>query len=125
MKTTDQTMAQHARKVREHASKSKYGNKWCKYDGINFQSKAEARRYGQLKLLLTAGQIGSLKMQARYPLEVSGELICTYVADFRYMDHQTGKPVVEDVKGHRTDVYKLKKKLMKAIYGIDIVEIKA
>jgi hypothetical protein len=57
-----------------------------------------------------------------YKLEINGILICTYIADLVYW--RTGKPkeIVEDVKGVRTPEYKIKKKLMKAIYGIDIFE---
>jgi hypothetical protein len=54
-------------------------------------------------------------------VEVQGKLICTYVADFKYLEN--GKEVVEDVKGFKTPVYKLKKKLVEAIYGIEIIEI--
>ncbi len=105
--------------------RSKYGvllNR-PKVDGIRFASQAEENRYHELKALEKAGAICALRTQPRYALEVRGVLICTYVADFVYFEEVAGGvAVVEDVKGVLTDVYKLKKKLMKAIYGIEIRE---
>lgn len=94
-------------------------------DGLKFASKAEARRYGWLKIAERAGEIEKLECQPRFPLRVDGELICTYVADFRYVDRRTGLPVVEDVKSDptRTPVYRIKAKLLKALHGITIVEV--
>lgn len=106
--------------------KSKYGNKRTIVDGISFSSKREAKRYCELKLLEKCGKISNLRCQARYPLVVKGVKICTYVADFVYHDILTsdiGIRVVEDVKGVKTPAYKLKKKLMLAVYSIEIVEV--
>lgn len=89
-------------------------------DGITFDSKKEARRYGQLKLLARAGKISELKLQPRFDLIVNGCKCGFYKADFEYIED--GKRVVEDVKGMKTPIYNLKKKLVKAIYGIDIFE---
>lgn len=89
-------------------------------DGIRFASKAEAQRYSELKLLQKAGLIAGLTLQPRYDLIVNGVKVCTYVADFRYVNPGV---IVEDVKGIRTPVYQLKKKLMKALYGIEIREV--
>ena len=91
-------------------------------DGITFDSKAEARRYGNLKILERAGTIDSLELQPRYDLVVNGSKCGFYKADFRY--NEDGRQVVEDVKGMKTPVYNLKKKLIKAIYGIEIYETK-
>lgn len=93
---------------------SKYGAKQTVVDGIIFASRAEARRYTQLKLLCKAGQITGLTLQPRFPLRVEGQLICTYVGDFRYVER--GKEVCEDVKGFKTRDYKLKRKLLLAIF---------
>lgn len=101
---------------------SKFKNKWEVVDGIKFRSKREARRYSELKLLLAAGAIERLELQPRYPMKIDGILICTYVADFRYITPGQGT-TVEDVKGMRTYVYTIKKKLMKALYHIDVVEV--
>lgn len=65
-----------------------------------------------------------LELQPKYPLTVNGEKICTYIADFKYWDAQKNAEIVEDVKGVRTPVFRIKSKLVKALYGIDIVEVK-
>ena len=101
---------------------SKYKNKPQVVDGHRFPSIREAKRYGELKLLLQSGEIRGLVLQPRYPLRIQKKLICTYVADFRYTDKATGKVVVEDCKGFKTSVYKLKKKLIEAIEGMTILE---
>jgi hypothetical protein len=97
-------------------------------DGFRFASKREARRYVELKLLERAGKIGGLEIQPRFDLCVGAMdgrrvKICTYVADFRYWDLVAKRSVVEDVKGVRTPVYRLKRKLMLALYGVDVQEI--
>ena len=109
---------------------SKYRNIRTKVDGITFASKREAKRYTELKLLERAGEISHLELQPRFPLEVEGEKICVYVADFQYWDHDSertgalpGRCHVEDVKGVRTPVYKLKKKLVEALYDVVIEEV--
>jgi len=91
-------------------------------DGIRFASKKEASRYGDLKLMEKAGLIDQLELQPKYPLHVNGHKICTYIADFRYMDVETGTRIVEDAKGFKTPAYKLKKKLMKVIHEIEVFE---
>jgi len=101
---------------------NKYHNKKTTIDGIVFASKREANRYLELKLLELVKEISKLELQVPYVLSVNGEKICRYIADFEYMDKR-GNVITEDVKGVKTAVYQLKKKLMKAIYGIDILEI--
>ncbi len=103
--------------------RSKYGSVRTEVDGIRFDSKAEAARYGELSLLLRSGAISDLRRQVRYPLTVNGMKVCDYLADFTYVDAKTGKTITEDVKGTLTDVYRLKKKLMAAIHGITIQEV--
>ena len=83
-----------------------------------FASKREADRYGELELLQRAGQIVNLRCQVAYPLDVGSIHICNYIADFIYQEN--GETVVEDAKGFHTPVFKLKQKLLKAIYGIEI-----
>lgn len=100
----------------------KYRNKPTEVDGILFDSKKEASRYCDLKLLERHGAISNLELQPEYHLKVGDIVVCRYSADFRYFDEQSGRLVVEDVKGQRTDVYKLKKKLMLAVHGIEIYE---
>lgn len=89
-------------------------------DGIKFDSKKEGARYMQLKLMEKAGAISELSLQPKFDLMVNGTKCGFYKADFRYIEN--GKTVIEDVKGMKTPVYNLKKKLIKAIYDIDIFE---
>ena len=100
---------------------SKYHAQPTIVDGIRFDSKAEARRYGELLLLQRAGHIHELELQPPFELHVNGIMIGRYVADFRYLD-EAGKYVVEDVKGVKTPMYRWKQKHMKAQYGIEIRE---
>ena len=107
--------------------RSKYNAKPVKIDGLSFDSKKEARRYGELKLMEKAGEIRDLVFHPRYSFGVNGVHICEYEADFSYVpkerfDRICDREIVEDVKGYKTDVYKLKKKLMKAIHGIEVRE---
>ncbi len=106
----------------EVIKRQKYGNKKTEVDGIKFDSKREAVRYGVLKLLVTAGLITDLRLQVPYQITINGVKVCKYVADFVYIDQ--GKEVVEDVKGMKTPVYNLKKKLMLACFGVSISEVK-
>lgn len=101
----------------------KYGNKKTEFNGIAFDSMAEAKRYYILTIRQSMGEISGLELQPRYPLVVGTTKVCTYVADFRYVDTKTGETVVEDVKGVKTPVYRLKAKLMLALHGIRVVEV--
>ena len=104
--------------------KSKFKNIKVDLDGIKFDSKKEAARYVHLKRLEAIGGISMLERQEKYRLEVNGVHVATYVADFVYCN-KNDKIIVEDVKSAHTrklPVYRLKKKLMKAIYNIDIME---
>lgn len=83
-------------------------------------SKKEDRRLTDLKLLAHAGQITELRHHVSYSIHVNSIHICDYEADFVYQE--MGKTIVEDAKGYRTPVYKLKKRLMRAVHGIEIKE---
>ena len=100
---------------------NKYGAKRTVLDGISFHSIGESKRYAELKLLERAGEIRELELQKPYDLSINGIHICTYIADFRYIEKGSGL-VVEDSKGFRTREYLIKRNLMKAIYGIEIRE---
>ncbi len=100
----------------------KFKNTPTEVDGILFHSKKEATRYRMLCLLQKAGDIKDLAWQVHYPLNVNNQKICTYIADFVYFDVKLDKVVTEDTKGYRTPEYKLKRKLMLAVYGIEIRE---
>lgn len=90
-------------------------------DGIMFASKKEARRYQDLKLLHKAGLISQLKLQPVYPFILNEKVIFKYIADFEYI--QGKNVVVEDVKGMKTPMYRLKKKLIEAMYPFEISEV--
>jgi len=107
--------------VGDEKKRSKYGNERTTVDGITFASKKEARRYGELRMLERQKIISDLKLQRRFRLEVNGILIATYVADFDYGAGPDGH-IVEDCKGVRTPLYRVKKKLMLALYGVEIIE---
>ena len=105
----------------------KYKNEKITYNGMTFDSKREYGRYCELLLLERAGKISDLQRQVPYELikaQYDGsrcvERACNYVADFVYREN--GKTIVEDCKGFRTDVYKIKRKLMLERYGIRIRE---
>lgn len=98
-------------------------------EGIVFDSKGELARWEELRLLERAGEIFELRRQVKYPLVVNGVSLGSYEADFVYcvpiLLHPPGSPtmmVVEDFKGVRTPVYRLKAKLVLALYGIKIHE---
>jgi hypothetical protein len=104
-------------------SPSKMRNIRTNVDGITFDSLDEVARYGELKVEERTGFITDLKVHKPYRLIVNGIHICNYEADFTY--HRDGKLVVEDVKspGTITYAYRIKKKLMLAIHGIQIQEV--
>lgn len=120
---------------------NKYGNRKVEADGIVFDSIKEKRRWDELKLAEAAGAIGDLQRQVRFELipaqrepdtrgpkggVIKGRLIerkVEYVADFVYIDLQTGEKVVEDTKGMRTPDYILKRKMMLYFHGIKVREI--
>ena len=128
----------------------KYGNRKTSVDGKDFDSKKEAKRYQELRLLQWSGQIQNLQTQVKYVLipaqrEASFEVYksgpnkgrrkpgkvieheCSYVADFVYT--QDGETVVEDVKGYRDPAsagyakFVIKRKLMLERYGIQVKEV--
>ncbi len=102
------------------SGRSKWRNVKVELDGHKFDSKKEAARYEELKTLLRSRKIRKLQMQVWYRLEVNGQLVCRYRADFVY--EEDGQTVVEDVKGFKTPEYRLKAKLMLACHGIRIRE---
>src|SRR5690349_2426269 len=105
-------------------SATKYHNVRVACDGYVFDSKREMQHYQELKLLVYTGQIRDLQLQPAFSLDVNGVHIANYIGDFAYTDLR-GSYVVEDVKSAatRTAVYRLKKRLVKALYNVDIVEV--
>lgn len=128
-------------------SGNKYNAEKVELDGEVFDSRKEARRWQDLRLLEKAGEISNLRRQVKYTLiptqreapiitktgkEKPGRVIereVDYVADFVYQDNRTGETVVEDVKGYRdpgsagVKVFILKRKLMLWVHGIRVREI--
>lgn len=108
---------------------SKYHNKKVIYDGYTFDSIKEKNYYIKLKLLEKAGKIKELELQKEYELQPSFRLNnktsrrITYKADFKYISVEDDRIHIIDVKGFRTDVYRLKKKLFEYKYKIEIEEI--
>jgi hypothetical protein len=100
-------------------------NKFRAIKTNGYDSKREAKRAEELKLMQRAGVISDLQEQVRYELvpKQSGERAVHYVADFVYRD-KAGTIVVEDVKGMKTDAYVIKRKLMLHVHGIRISEVK-
>lgn len=97
---------------------NKYGNKKTIVDGIKFASKAEARRYQELKLLEKAGEITHLRLQPSFVIQdafMSNQgakiFAIRYIADFEYFDKKTGAINVEDVKGVKTKEFVIKMKM--------------
>ncbi len=93
---------------------NKYGAKKTWSDNVLFDSKLEAGIYEQLKMLQQAGQLGDLELQKEFVITVNGKQICIYIADFVFKVKDT--TVIADAKGVLTDVFKLKWKLMQAVY---------
>jgi hypothetical protein len=87
-----------------------------------YDSKREAQMASDLRVLASAGHIQELKEQVKFELipKQVGEKSCSYIADFTY--YEDGKLIVMDVKGFRTEVYKIKKKLMLLVHKIRITE---
>ncbi len=118
---------------------NKYKAKKIVVNGIEFDSKKEARRFAVLQALEQAGEIKGLRRQVEFELIPAyyepdtvgkrggikkGKIIerkCIYIADFVYVED--GKVVVEDTKGMRTKDYVIKRKLMLHVHGIRIREV--
>lgn len=112
----------------------KYGNTKVRYNGIVFDSRKEANRYTELRLLERAGKIRDLETQkefvlipAQYVGEGKGrkcvERAVKYKADFYYYDIEKGCYICEDTKGFKTKDYIIKRKLMLFVHGIKIKEL--
>ncbi|MCR0266204.1 DUF1064 domain-containing protein [[Clostridium] innocuum] len=103
--------------------KSKYGAVKTEVDGITFASKHEASRYLELWLLEQAGEITNLRLQVPFELIPKSKygMPIRYIADFTYNDGN-GQLIVEDAKGVKTPVYRIKRRLMAELKGIEIKE---
>lgn len=103
---------------------NKYNARKTTIDGLTFDSQREATRWCELQILAAAGEVRDVRRQVPFELVPSfqrdGKLVrgIKYVADFVYTD-RSGCQVIEDVKGVRTDVYRIKRKLLLATYKPD------
>lgn len=101
-------------------SRNKFGARKTEIDGITFDSQREAQRYTELKWLEKAGKIQDLELQKKFVLQPKykkgGKTVreISYIADFVYSED--GRQIVEDCKGMKTEVYKLKKKIFEYKY---------
>lgn len=108
---------------------SKYNSTKIKVDNIEFDSKKEANYYLKLKMLLKSGEIKDLELQKEYILQDSFKINkktrrkITYKPDFSYISTSDNKLHIVDVKGFKTEVYKLKKKLFEYKFGVEIEEV--
>lgn len=101
----------------------KFGNRKVVVNGLSFDSVKESRRWSELCLLQRSGHIADLSRQVRMPLRVNGQLVCTFIPDFTYVE--AGQQVIEDVKSPITaknPVYRIKIKLLKALTGAEVRE---
>lgn len=123
------------------ARKQKYHAQKVTFDGMEFDSKREMIRWQELRALERNGEIFGLRRQVRFeliPAQYAPDMVtktgkvkrgaclerkCDYIADFVYTDKGTGETVVEDAKGMKTEVYKIKRKLMLYIHGIRVKEV--
>jgi len=109
----------------------KYRAQPVEVDGIRFDSRREARRYGELKMLERAGDIRNLELQPEYPIRINGEVVRALPTkagakgkplkvklDFAYFEGN--RRVVEDTKGVDTPVSRLKRALVQHIYGVEV-----
>lgn len=110
------------------SQKKKRGNKFnakrVLLDGICFDSKAEANYYAALKLREKANEVTDIELQRWYDLIVNGVLVARYRADFTFYDRLLRNRRIIDVKGVETRDFKMKRKLMKACFGLDIEVVK-
>ena len=101
-------------------ARSKYHAKRVHLDGYLFDSQAEAKRYAELKLLERAGEISRLKVHPRTRVEINGTHICDVEADFGFYDEVKEITRYIDVKGMDLALSRLKRKLVKALYAMEI-----
>ncbi len=114
-------------KLSKNKKYNKYRNTKTIVDDIKFDSIKESEYYGKLRLLKLSGDIIDFKMQVKMPVEINGIFICNYILDFE-ITYPNGNIEYIDVKAKdkqsgkfiSTDVFKLKKKLVEAVYNIKI-----
>lgn len=102
-------------------------NKWnarkVRLDGYVFDSIVESERYQELKMMQRAGQIASLTVHPKWPIEISGIRVCFVELDFKYLDNN-GDWRYEDVKGKDTAMSRLKRRMVEAAHEITVEVIR-
>lgn len=114
-----------AQRASQSRSGAKYGNRVTYVDGVAFASKKEAERFGYLRMLEQASVIRDLEAHPRFQLVVHEQDCGYYEADFAYIDAD-GQRIVEDVKSAATrklPTYRLKVRLLWALYGLRVMEV--
>ena len=106
--------------------RNKFGAIKSEVDGFTFDSKAEARRYSELRIREKAGEICELELQPRFVLQAGdkGEVVGVYLGDFAYHDLRQKRRIVEDVKGQDTKLSAWKRRHVRAQFGINVEIIK-
>jgi hypothetical protein len=133
---TERMSAKQFQAERAAEKPSKYRNQPIIVDGKRFASKREGARYRLLKEREAKGEISNLELQPSFKLKSGDRPIllkskgypngrqATYFADFAYWCPVQEKRIIEDAKGMKTDVYKLKKAIVEAQFpGVKIVEV--
>lgn len=119
--TETMTREQYLAEISKPKRGNKFGAKRTEFDGITFDSQREAEIYRDLKVLETAGRISGFERQRKFNLIVNGEIIGSYKADFAFIDHdQYGRFRVIDVKGVVTRDFRRVKRIIKAIYNMEV-----
>jgi len=108
--------------------RSKFGAKKTIVDGITFDSRIEAARYGELRQFERSGEIYDLQVHPHFAAIVNGVTVCKYKADFQYKAKVGLYEItrIEDVKSKgtvRERDWKLRKRLIEAACGITITEV--
>lgn len=98
--------------------KHKFSAQITECDGIKFSSKKEAKRYNELKTLENLGEILFFLRQVAFPLSGNTKYVCDFLVFWT-----NGEITIEDVKGMKTDMYIMKKKMIEAKYPFKITEI--
>lgn len=124
------------RRLTNQPAESKWGNKKTVVAGLKFDSKWESQHWVELRLRESAGEIKNLQRQVRIPVVINGVKVTTFIADFTYDEREARdalwagdyvwKPIVSDCKSEATRLepyYRLKKKLLRIVNGIDIREV--
>lgn len=102
--------------LRRTPRRNKYGAIKTRVGDVVYASKVEAEVCQMRRLEVKAGHIDEYEEQKEFIIDVAGKRICIYISDAFFRVVKTGKYVIEDVKGKETDVFRIKKKLVMALY---------